>query len=122
MKKQYTKKQIKEALAYWKKRLNESSVEDGILVTARFSKYAPDITTMWSLEPYEWEIKQTDEAIDIFRQWKTVIENYYKDKGFNVEVISISGPVHYDNEFDIGLKCFADCDKNELQDFLDSEL
>lgn len=124
MKKQYTKRQITEAIAYWEKqlkKLNESSVIDGVYMAVTFDKVQPDITAFWSFDSYEWGIKESDDALDILRQWKAEIEKYYKDHGFAVKVVKIDGPVHYDNEFHVGLKCLAGCDKEALKDFLEHD-
>ena len=117
--KKYTKKQITEAIAYWKKQLkkmNESSVIDGIYTTTKFSEDTPDFTAELWIDSYEWGIKKSDNFLDIFRQWKNEIEKYYADNGFNVEVISMEGPAHYDDEFSVGLKCRGNCEG--LDEFL----
>ena len=122
MKKRYTKKQIMESIKYWQKQLkqlNESSVVDGINVSVKFGAEKPNVTTMWSFDSYEFGIKASDDALDIFRQWKAEIEKYYDENGFAVSVVSIEGPAHYDDEFDIGLIC-KDGKIRELKDFIDS--
>ena len=121
----YTKKQICEAIKYWQKQLkkmNENSVVDGIHMTVKFDAIKPDIVTFWSLDSDAFDIKASDDAIDILRQWKAEIEKYYSEKGFDVKVVSLEGPVHYDNEFDIGLKCLAGCDRRALQAFVDDNM
>lgn len=101
--------------------MNESSVNDGIHVDVKFDISKPDVVTFWSLDSYGFGIKSSDDALDIFRQWKAEIEKYYAEKGFNVEVVSIEGPVHYDNEFNVGLKCLAGCNKAALKNVLNDE-
>ena len=109
-----------ESIKYWEKQLksmNESSELDGIHIDVKFNTIKPDIVAFWSFDSYEFGIKNSNDALDILRQWKNEIEKYYKDNGFNVEVVNIEGPVHYDNEFNIGLKCLAGCDKIALTSF-----
>lgn len=109
-----------EAIKHWTnvlKQMNESSAVDGISVNVKFKTVSPDTTAFWSFDDYDFGIKETTDALDIFRQWKTEIEKYYSENGFTVEVVSLDGPVHYDNEFNVGLKCLGDCDKNALEEF-----
>lgn len=125
MKKKHTKKQITEAIAYWEKqlkKLNESSVNDGMHIDVKFSDARPDIIAFWSFDEYGFGIKKTDDFLDIIRQLKFEIEKYYGDNGFTVEVVGFEGPVHYDNEFNVGLKCLAGCDRKALQAFIDDSM
>ena len=121
----YTAKQITEAIAYWEKQLkkmDESSVNDGMRVDVKFSNARPDIIAFWSFDEYEFGIKKSDDFLNIIREWKLKIEAFYNDNGFAVEVVSIEGPVHYDNEFNVGLKCLAGCDRQALQAFNDDNM
>ena len=123
--KQYTKKQITEAIAYWEKQLkkmDESSVNDGIHVDVKFNSARPDTIAFWSFDEYGFGIKKSDDFLDIIREWKLKIEAFYEDNGFNVEVVSIEGPVHYDFEFHVGLKCLARCDCKALEEFNDGTM
>ena len=119
----YTAKQITEAIKYWKKqlkKLNESSVIDGIHMSVKFDTARPDVMSFWNLDSYEFGIKKSNDAIDILRQWKAEIEKYCMEHGFDVQVVSMEGPVHYDDEFNVGLKCVGDCDKAALQSFMNN--
>ena len=121
----YTKKQIMEAIKHWKgvlKEMNESSVIDGIHIDVKFNyNMTPDITVFWTLDSYEFGIKKSNNALDILRQWKAEIEKYFSERGFNVEIVSMEGPVHYDNEFNFGIKCLEGCDKDALKQVLADE-
>lgn len=113
MKKKYTKKQITEAIAYWKKMLNENLLgQTAKIFFNADSAVKEDIVTTMALQD-EMGIHEDGLTATVFGQ-KKIIEDVLAENGIEGTVVWMEGPVHYDFEWDVGI-ALKDNDPNTIE-------
>lgn len=123
MNKKYTRKQILESIAYWKKQLNESIDNESIVIL-----FEKDGLTNYDYQSYAAFNNDSGIPVNINKQggdylWemalncKEGVESEFRDNGFVVKVVAMEfepGP----HSWSINIKCIKPCDKAAMNKFL----